>query len=42
MNSKLKNIFSAFIACIIAYLCGVSETDSWYIIKDTPLVGVLM
>lgn len=36
MNNKWKNILSAFIACIIAYLCGVSETDSWYIIKDTP------
>lgn len=36
MNNKWKNIFSAFIACIIAYLCGVSETNSWYIIKDTP------
>lgn len=36
MNNKWKNIFSTFIACIIAYLCGVSETDSWYIIKDIP------
>ena len=36
MNNKWKNIFSAFIACMIAYLCGVSETDSWYIIKNTP------
>jgi divalent metal cation (Fe/Co/Zn/Cd) transporter len=36
MSNKWKNIISAFIACIIAYLCGVSVTDSWYIIKDTP------
>lgn len=36
MNKNWKNIFSTFIACIIAYLCGVSETDSWYIIKNTP------
>lgn len=36
MNKKWKNIFSTFISCMIAYLCGVSETDSWYIINDTP------
>ncbi len=36
MNNKWKNIFSAFIACMIAYLYGVSETDSWYIIKNAP------
>lgn len=36
MSKKRKNIFSTLIACIIAYLCGVSETDSWYIIKDNP------
>lgn len=36
MSKKWKNIFSTLIACIIAYLCGVFETDSWYIIKDSP------
>lgn len=36
MSNKWKNITSAFVACIMAYLCGVSETDSWHIINSTP------
>lgn len=36
MSNKWKNIISALIAFIIAYLCGVSETDSWGIINNTP------
>lgn len=36
MSNKWKNIISILAACITAYLCGVSETDSWYIINNTP------
>lgn len=36
MKGKWKNIASAFTSCIMAYLYGVSEANSWYIINEFP------
>lgn len=36
MRNVWKNIVCIFIACIIAYLCAVSETNSWYIFGKGP------
>ena len=40
MNNKWKNIISFLIACLLAYLCGVSKTNSWSIISDAPAKDV--
>lgn len=42
MSNKLKNTICAIIACIIAYLYGVSETNSWCIISNKPSEDVSM
>ncbi len=42
MSNNLKNTICAIIACIIAYLYGVSETNSWYIISNKPSEDVSM
>lgn len=42
MSNKFKNAICAFIACISAYLYGVSEANSWYIISNKPSEDVAM
>lgn len=42
MSNKFKNTICAIIACIIAYLYGVSETNSWCIISNKPSEDVSM
>lgn len=42
MSNNLKNTICAIIACIIAYLYGVSETNSWCIISNKPSEDVAM
>ena len=42
MSNNLKNTICAFIACISAYLYGVSETNSWHIISNKPSEDVAM
>lgn len=42
MSNKLKNTICAIIACISAYLYGVSQTNSWYIISNKPSEDVSM
>ncbi|MBR8720185.1 hypothetical protein IX307_001391 [Bacteroides pyogenes] len=42
MSNNFKNTICAFIACISAYLYGVSETNSWYIISNKPSEDVSM
>lgn len=42
MSNNLKNTICAIIACISAYLYGVSETNSWYIISNKPSEDVAM
>lgn len=36
MSNKWKNITSAFVGCVMAYLCMVKDTNSWLIINTTP------
>lgn len=42
MSNNFKNTICAIIACIIAYLYGVSGTKSWYIISNKPSEDVSM
>ncbi len=42
MSNNFKNTICAIIACIIAYLYGVSETNSWHIISNKPSEDVAM
>lgn len=42
MSNNFKNTICAFIACISAYLYGVSETNSWCIISNKPSEDVSM
>lgn len=36
MSNIWENTISVLIACITSYLYGVSETNLWYIIKNSP------
>lgn len=47
MNKFWRNLISALLAGLFAYMYGAARTDSWYILKNAPtedvhVIGVML